>query len=66
MKNDPIKKKSRWVTGAWRAHPRYLTITKVEDDDIYATFDDGQQSSFSRTAFLRTFVPEPVHKKKTA
>lgn len=59
---DPIKKNQRWVTGAWRAHPRYLTIDKVESDEIYFTFDDGQESNTSRTAFLRTFVRVPMEK----
>ena len=64
---DTIKRKSRWVTGAWRAHPRHLTVTKVDSEDIQARFDDGQEASFSRSAFLRTFIPdEPVKKKKSA
>jgi len=53
---DPIKVKSRWVTGAWRHTPRYLTITKVDGDDIDVQFDDGQVSSMPRSAFHRTFV----------
>lgn len=57
-KKDPIRKNSRWVTGPWCKQSRYVTILKVENDQVSFRFDDNDKESVcSRTAFSRIYIP---------